>query len=161
MPSSTYTVRRSVTIDAPPQAAFEQIINFRNWRNWSAWEVIDPELRRTYVGEECGEGAAYTWSGNRRIGSGSMKIVQTEEPARVEVDVVFERPLAACCNAEFAIDEEDGGSRVTWTMTGPVTPTVRMRTLFRSVDEWIGQDLERSLGELKYRLEERSGPDGL
>lgn len=155
MPQSTYSVERSVTIAAPPEAAYEQIVNLRNWRNWSVWEILDPELRRTYVGSEAGEGAAYTWSGNRKVGSGSMKIVEVEEGSRVLIDMVFERPLPACTDAEFVMTGEEQGCRVTWTMKGAMTPKMKVRSLVRPHDEWVGADLERSLEELKLRLEER------
>lgn len=159
MPKSTYTVERSVLIAVPPDRAYAQIIDFRNWRNWSVWEILDPELRRTYVGEDAGEGAAYTWAGNRRIGSGSMTIVRAEEPREVAIDLVFEKPLPACSDAAFSIAEEGEGCRVTWTMTGSRTTWMKLSGVLRSPEDWVGQDLERSLEELKLRLEERRTED--
>ena len=70
MADDTYTVTRSATIDAPPERVYEQIVDFHNWTNWSPWEDLDPELKRTYSGSESGKGAAYAWTGNRKVGQG-------------------------------------------------------------------------------------------
>jgi len=46
MADDTYTVERSVTVDAPQAKIYEHLADFHNWRAWSPWEDVDPELER-------------------------------------------------------------------------------------------------------------------
>jgi uncharacterized protein YndB with AHSA1/START domain len=156
MASSTYTVERSVTIDAPPPAVYEQIADFRGWAAWSPWEGLDPDMARTYSGAEVGTGAVYAWSGNRKAGTGRMTIVEATRPSRVHIDLVFEKPWKARNDTVFTIRPEGTGSRVTWTMSGRRTAATRVMGLVRSMDAMLGPDFERGLERLKAATEERA-----
>lgn len=92
MAADTYTVHRSLRMDAPPERVYEQIADFHNWPHWSPWEDIDPELQRTYSGADSGTGAVYRWSGNRKAGQGRMEITDTTEASTVQIDLAFEKP---------------------------------------------------------------------
>ena len=149
MADDTFIVERSVTIDAPPARIYDQIVNFHNWTSWSPWEDVDPELRRTYSGAESGAGAIYGWSGNRKAGQGRMTITDTTEPAKVQIDVVFEKPWKARNDAMFTIEPDGSRSRVTWTMTGKKTFMTKAMGIFKSVDAMVGPDFEKGLIRLK------------
>jgi hypothetical protein len=149
MADDTYTVERSATVDAPPERIYSQIADFRNWTNWSPWEDVDPQLRRTYSGAESGVGAVYGWSGNRKAGQGRMEIIDATEPAKVQIDLVFEKPWKARSDTVFAIEPAGSGSRVTWTMTGQKTFMTKVMGIFSSMDKMIGPDFEKGLARLK------------
>lgn len=153
MGNDTYTVERSITINASPERVYEQIANFHNWSNWSPWEDVDPELKRTYTGPESGTGAAYGWSGNRKAGQGRMEITQATEATRVQIDLVFEKPWKARNETVFAIRPEGSGCHVTWTMTGRRTLMTRLMGLFMSMDKMLGSDFEKGLSRLKATTE--------
>lgn len=57
--SDTYTVQRSTTIDAAPDAVYAQIIDFRQWAAWSPWDDTDPSMNKTFSGADSGVGAKY------------------------------------------------------------------------------------------------------
>src|SRR5687767_12180669 len=82
--STTYTVERSRTLAAPPERVRPLIEDFHQWPRWSPWEDIDPAMQRTYGGPESGVGSTYSWSGNRKAGSGRMELL-TVEDQRIEV----------------------------------------------------------------------------
>ena len=82
MAEDSYTVERSVRIDAPSQRIYDQIADFRNWTSWSPWEGLDPDLERSYTGAESGEGAVYGWSGNRKAGQGHMEVTEADQPSQ-------------------------------------------------------------------------------
>ena len=153
MAAETYTVVRAATIDAPPADIYEQLADFRNWTKWSPWEDIDPELERTYSGAESGTGAVYRWSGNRKAGQGRMEITDAVEPSKVQIDLVFEKPLKARNDTSFVIAPEGAGSRVTWTMTGQKTLMTKVMGVFKSMDQLIGPDFEKGLARLKATAE--------
>ena len=154
MADDTYTVERSVTIDAPPARIYDQIANFHNWTTWSPWETVDPELKRTYSGAESGIGAVYGWSGNRKAGQGRMEITDATEPSRVQIDLVFEKPWKAHNDTWFTIQPEGPVSRVTWSMTGKKTLITKVMGIFKSMDKLLGPDFERGLTRLQATTEE-------
>ncbi len=153
MADDTYTVERSVTIEAPPERIYEQIADFRNWTSWSPWEEVDPDLQRTYSGADSGTGAVYRWSGNRKAGRGRMEITDATEPSRVRIDLVFEKPWKARSETLFTIQPDGSGSRVTWTMTGQKTRMTKVMGIFTSMDKLVGPDFEKGLARLKATTE--------
>jgi uncharacterized protein YndB with AHSA1/START domain len=154
MADDTYTVERSVTIDAPPARIYDQIADFRKWPRWSPWEDLDPELERSYSGADAGTGAVYAWSGNRRAGQGRMQIIDAAEPTRVDIDLVFEKPFTSRSDTRFTIELAGPGSRVTWSMTGKKTLMTRAMGIFRSMDKMIGPDFDKGLARLKATTEQ-------
>ena len=153
MADDTYSVERSVTIDAPPARIYGQIANFHNWISWSPWEDLDPELKRTYSGAESGTGAVYRWSGNRKAGQGRMEITDASEPSRVQIDLVFEKPWKARNDTLFTIQPEGSGSRVAWSITGKNTLMTKVMGIFKSMDNLLGPDFEKGLARLKATTE--------
>jgi uncharacterized protein YndB with AHSA1/START domain len=156
MADDTYTVERSLMIDAPAARIYEQIADFHHWTSWSPWEGVDPDLRRTYSGAESGTGAVYGWSGNRKAGQGRMEITETTQPSRVQIDLVFEKPWKSRSETIFTIQPEGSGSRVTWLMTGKKTFMTRVMGIFTSMDRLLGPDFEKGLAELKTTAEQSS-----
>lgn len=149
MADDTYTVTRSIEINASPAAVFEQVADFHNWTRWSPWEDVDPALQRSYSGAESGTGAVYTWSGNRKAGQGRMAIVDAVPAARVQIDLVFEKPWKARNDTVFAIEPHGAGSRVTWSMTGRKTFMTKVMGVFTSMDRLLGPDFEKGLARLR------------
>lgn len=147
--ADTYTVERAVSIDAPPERVHLHVADFHRWAAWSPWEDVDPGMQRYYEGPESGSGAVYRWSGNRRAGRGRMEITESEPPRFVRLDLRFEKPFKARNDTWFQIVPDGAGSRVTWTMTGALTPVTRVMGVFSSMDKFLGPDFEKGLARLK------------
>ncbi len=154
MAEDTYTVERSAEITAPPERIYAQIIDFHRWTRWSPWEDVDPQLQREYSGAESGVGSVYAWSGNRKAGQGRMEIAEADAPSRVHIDLVFEKPFRARNDTVFTIRPIEGGSHVTWTMSGKKTLMTKMMGLFTSMDKMVGPDFEKGLARLKTATEQ-------
>lgn len=151
--AATYTVERVATINAPAASIYGQIADFHNWTAWSPWDDLDPDMERTYSGLESGTGAAYFWSGNRKAGEGRMEITEAVEPTRVSIALNFLKPFKSSSTTTFDLKTEGDATRVTWTMTGPMTLMTRVMGIFRSMDKMIGPDFERGLERLKAVVE--------
>lgn len=149
MGSNTYTVERSISIDASRERIYAQIADFRNWVQWSPWEDVDPGMTHTYSGSPTGTGAVYGWSGNRKAGQGRMEITDVVEPSKVQIDLAFEKPWKARNDTTFTIEPEGAGSRVTWSMTGEKSLAVKVMTVVVSMDKFLGRDFEKGLTRLK------------
>jgi uncharacterized protein YndB with AHSA1/START domain len=151
---NTYTVERSMIIDATPERVYVHIADFHQWIRWSPWEDIDPDLQRTYEGAESGTGAVYRWSGNRKAGEGRMEIIDATEPSKVQIDLVFEKPWKARNDTMFTISPQGSDrSRVTWSITGKKTLMTKVMGIFRSMEKFLGPDFEKGLSRLKAATE--------
>ncbi len=148
---STFSLSRSTTVAASPEAVHGKLDDFRRWPEWSPWEGLDPELQRTYTGPASGVGSAYHWKGNSKAGEGIMEITEST-PARVAVDLEFRKPFKATNVTTFDLVPTGSGTDVTWTMTGRRNPVMSLmgRLYF---DKLIGKDFEKGLARLKVAAE--------
>jgi hypothetical protein len=152
MATNTFTVERYALINAPADTLHALINDFHEWTKWSPWEGLDPNLRRTYTGPASGVGSAYAWQGTRKVGSGDMTIVGSQ-PDRVDIKLNFIKPFKAQNDTMFAIVPEGGGSRVTWTMTGPQTLLSKVMGVFFPMEKFVGKDFDKGLARLKAAAE--------
>jgi uncharacterized protein YndB with AHSA1/START domain len=151
--AGTYTVERSTVVQAPPERVYELVQDFHQWPGWSPWEELDPDLQRTYGGPAAGVGSSYAWSGNRKAGAGRMEITRADPPRRVEIALRFDKPFKSSNKTSFALADEGAGTKVVWTMVGPMTWMLRVMGLFTSMDKMVGKDFEKGLARLKSAAE--------
>lgn len=155
--SDAYTVQRSTTIEAPPDRVYAHIIDFHHWADWSPWEEMDPAVDKTFSGSDSGKGAKYAWSGNRKVGQGSMEITDASEPSHVEIALEFLKPFKASNTTSFSLEPAGDATNVTWTMTGEKTFMTRLMGIFKSMDSMVGPDFEKGLAKLKATTEAGGG----
>lgn len=150
--ADTFTVERRAVVAGPPEAVYEQIVDFHNWTNWSPWEELDPDLERSYSGAESGVGAVYEWKGNRKAGQGRMEITEAMAPSRVAIALEFLKPFKSSNTTTFELEGAGGGTEVTWRMVGPKTLGTRIMGIFTSMDKLVGKDFEKGLDKLNRHL---------
>lgn len=143
-----FRIERSITVNAPVEAIFPFVADFRNWSQWSPWEGIDPDMKRTYSGEDSGVGAVYAWEGNKKVGSGRMRITRAD-PGLVSLDLSFFAPMKAENKTDIAIAPQGGGARVDWVMHGPQPFMSKLFGVFMNFDKLVGKDFEKGLANLK------------
>ncbi|MCO4236971.1 SRPBCC family protein [Pseudarthrobacter raffinosi] len=145
---STYEVTRSALIPAPAEHVFPLVNSFLEWTKWSPWENVDRELNRSYSGSDAGVGAKYAWSGNRKAGSGNMEIVESDAPRSIKVRLEFTKPFKAVNPTTFTFTPADGGTQVTWRMTGENKGLAKIFAMIVNMDKMVGGDFERGLAAL-------------
>jgi uncharacterized protein YndB with AHSA1/START domain len=153
----TFRIERSTVIQAPPEKVFILIDDLHAWDAWSPWEKQDPALKRTYSGAARGRGAAYAWDGNRNVGSGRMEISESIPPSKVAIKLDFIAPFKARNIAEFDLIPQDGGTKVTWAMSGPNSFVSKLLHLFIDMDKMIGNNFDAGLAAMKAAAE-KSAP---
>lgn len=147
-------VQRHAVVAADVETVHTLINSFHEWVAWSPWEDVDPDLNRTYSGPDSGVGAHYAWTGNRKAGEGSMEILASA-PTRIDLVVNFLKPFKATNPTTFILEEVDGGTKVTWLMTGEHKGVAALFFRFASMDKMIGPDFEKGLGRLQAAAAER------
>ncbi|WP_323791793.1 SRPBCC family protein [Nocardioides sp.] len=148
----TFLVSRSTSVDADPALVHAFVNNFHEWKAWSPWEDVDPDMERIYSGAPSGVGAHYAWLGDRKAGQGTMEIVASS-PERIEVALSFVKPFKASNDVVFRIEPGNGGTEVTWEMSGEQKGLMALVGKVYSMDRLVGKDFERGLARLKVAAE--------
>jgi hypothetical protein len=148
-----FEVRRSIVVNAAPDKIFPYINDFKRWMLWSPYEKKDPAMQRTYGSATSGKGATYAWNGDKNVGSGSMEIVDAPAPSRVTIKLDFAKPFEAHNIADFRLEPANGGTQVTWSMSGPTPFIGKILHVFIDMDKMVGRDFEAGLANLKAAAE--------
>jgi len=149
---ATFHIERSITMAAPPEAAFAQVNDFHAWSAWSPWEKLDPSMQRSYEGAPRGVGAQYAWVGNEKAGEGRMTI-EHSDPSKIAIKLEFLKPFRATNTATFTFSKTGEGSQTTWAMDGQNNFISKALSLVMNMDKVIGPDFERGLAGIKAAAE--------
>ncbi|MBO9539455.1 SRPBCC family protein [bacterium] len=149
----TFTIQRSASIKASPEALYAQISDFHRWADWSPYDKLDPAMKKTYRGAESGVGAIYEWEGSDKVGQGNMEIVEAVPGAKVVTKLNFVKPFQANNVAEFTLETKGDTTHVTWAMRGPNSYMSKVMCIFIDMDKMVGKDFETGLGNLKALAE--------
>jgi len=155
---STYRVERSATMNAPAPVVFAQVNDFHNWNAWSPWAKIDPQMKQTFEGAPAGNGAIYTWNGNKEVGEGRMTITESHPSDLVKIKLEFLKPFAATSDTTFTIKPEGNQTKVTWTMVGDKNFIAKAFHLVMNMDKMVGGDFEKGLAQMKTVAESAPKP---
>jgi uncharacterized protein YndB with AHSA1/START domain len=145
----TFSVRRAITVKAPPDKVFPLINDFHQWGNWSPYETKDPAMKRSFSGAASGKGAVYGWDGNKNVGAGRMEILDASVPEKIVIKLDFIRPFEGHNTAEFTMLPQGNATKVTWLMHGPAPFIGKVMHLFMNIDKMVGKDFEIGLANLK------------
>ncbi|MEN9579048.1 MAG: hypothetical protein RJA70_2057 [Pseudomonadota bacterium] len=148
-----FRVERSITMSAPPEAAFALVNDFHAWGAWSPWDKIDPNLKRSYDGPASGVGAKYAWVGNADVGEGRMAIEQSSSPSQISIKLEFLKPFAATNTTLFTFQQTPEGNKTTWAMEGENGFVSKAFSLVMNMDKMVGSDFEKGLAQLKSAAE--------
>jgi len=149
-----FTVERSQAIAAAPDVVWPKVGDLTKWNDWSPWASKDPSMESTYTGDPGAVGSTSTWTGNRKVGEGSMTITGSEARNKVDIDLQFLKPFKDEATVEMLIEATDSGSKVTWRMHGEHSTMTKLMGFFgRTMDKMVGPDFEKGLAKLKTIVE--------
>jgi uncharacterized protein YndB with AHSA1/START domain len=81
-------VSKSVTINAPADAVFEEINDLERWPSWQYWNTLDPEMKITYGEKKVGTGASYSWEGPK-LGDGNLTLNESVPDKSISIAMEF------------------------------------------------------------------------
>ncbi|MGZ4970788.1 MAG: SRPBCC family protein [Methylobacter sp.] len=153
MQPSDFRVTRTGTIAAPASAVFIHVNDLQKWEAWSPWAKLDPEAKNSFEGPTSGTGAMMRWAGNKKVGEGSMTIVESRPDDFIRFKLEFLKPFAATNTAEFTFNSEDNQTVVTWTMYGKSNFIGKVIGLIMNCEKMVGGQFEQGLATLKSVVE--------
>jgi uncharacterized protein YndB with AHSA1/START domain len=145
---SEFAIKRSTSINAPPEIVYANVVDFHEWAGWSPWDAMDPSMKKTYTGGP-GVGAKYEWSGNDKVGTGAMTIADAKPNEAIGITLEFKTPFEATNRTDLTFAKSATGTDVTWAMTGKNNFMSKAMSLVMDMDKMVGPDFERGLLSLK------------
>ncbi len=150
-----FRVQRATTVNAPPEKIYALIDDFHRWELWSPWEKLDPAMKRTFSGAARGQGAAYAWQGDNKVGEGRMEIIEASPASKVSIKLDFIKPFEGHNIADFTLEPSGNTTKVTWAMYGPSPYVAKLMGVFASMDSMVGKDFEAGLANMKAVAEKQ------
>jgi hypothetical protein len=149
-------VERSMTINAPANAIFEQVTELKNWKNWSPWFSMDTTMKLFYSEpKSAGIGAYYIWdSNNSNVGKGKMTILDEKINAQVRCKLEFDGMGVSIADLKMAA-KDSTTTVVTWALESDHGLNPLSRYMGLMMDKFVGSDFEKGLTNLKALTEKK------
>jgi len=148
---SKFRVERSIIINATPEKVFWQVADLKNYLLWNPWSELDPKLQNTLSEKTKGEGATWAWKG-KKVGTGKLTILKTDEFKYIETKVEFVKPWKTTNYGFWNFTPRGGQTFVSWAFEGEFSyPFERFMYFF--MDNMLGEDFDKGLANLKKRCE--------
>ncbi len=147
---AAFHVSRSTVIQAPPEKAFQTIVDFGTWTTWSPWLSADKNAKVTVSDPGDAVGSVYSWAGEL-VGQGEIEHQQLDPPRLIEQEIRFLKPFRSVSTVRFEVEPSGEGSKVTWHMNG--SPPWFLFWMRSQMEVFIGMDYERGLKLLKEYVE--------
>ena len=148
---SSFSVQRSIEINAAPRKVYDLIVEPKKWKDWSVWTRRDPDMRITYSGPPFGMGAKWSWV-SKSEGTGSMEFTRVEPDRTVEYSLSFPEYNMRSTGA-LRLEPSGNATRVTWSNAGDVGGNPIKHYLALMMDRMVGPDFEGGLANLKALAE--------
>jgi effector-binding domain-containing protein len=151
-------VERTATINAPAEAIFAQVNDYKNWEKWSPWHKKDPNMKLVYDGPTAGQGASYKWE-SEEVGNGNQKITASVPNDSIITEMYFMESKDPAYG-KFFFAPSDSGTVLIWVMEmdNGMNPLSRwMSVLMKGM---IEDDFEEGLANLKKVTEDMPAPSG-
>jgi len=155
MQPDDYRLTRQIVIAAPAATIFPQVNDLRNWDAWSPWAKIDPNAKISFEGPLAGPGAMFHWSGNDKVGAGTMTITESKPNERIATRTDFTRPFEGTSNSDFIFSQTGNQTNVIWTMSRKQNFIGKAICLVMSMERTLGPDFEKGLAQLKQASESK------
>ncbi len=150
-----FGMQRQIVINAPLNAVFEEVNDFRNWEKWSPFAAADPSMKVTYGNKTSGSGANYTWQGEVS-GTGEQHILASVTNERIETKIAFtDQGSESIGYGYWTFKEVPEGVEVTWAFTSSANSYFE-KYFGALIDPFLGGTFEDGLARLKKVSESKT-----
>ncbi len=149
----TFRVERAININAPADKIYGIVTDLRRGAEWSPYEKKDLSMKKAFSGPATGPGSQLAWDGNSEVGAGTLTIADATAPSKVVLKLDMTRPMTGHNIIEYSLTPVGGGTRMNWSMHGPMNIVSKVMCTFMSLDKMVGKDFEEGLKSLKALAE--------
>lgn len=152
---SRFRYERSTVINAPAEKIYPYISNFKNGSAWNSFDQKDPDVKRTFIGNDGEVGAKMEFEGNAEAGSGYLEMLSLTPNAEAQMKLVMTKPFHAENLIVYKLTPEAGGTRFTWAMSGDGGFMGKLMNVFINCEKMIADEFEKSFQNLKIVIEKQ------
>ncbi|XDD42437.1 SRPBCC family protein [Leptospira sp. WS60.C2] len=153
---SSYQVERSIDITKPADEVFSFIRLLRNQEKYSVWAKRDPNMKKTFQGEDGKVGFISRWESQVKdvgVGEQEIKMINVDS-MEMQTELRFYEPFEGTERSYMKVSSLDTKkSKVIWGFDGTMPYPFNLMLLFMNFEELIGNDFEEGLSNLKAVLE--------
>lgn len=160
-----YAVERSIIINTIPEHIFPLINDLHAMNRWNPFLGKDAAIQGDYNEIAAGEGAGYSFTGDKQSGSGHISITRSKVPVQVDMSLLLLRPFPGANEISFYLKPHAGSTQVVWNMRGKSPYIMKVISVFFKMDTVVGRAFEQGLLDLKKQAEAKaldnaaSGPE--
>ncbi len=146
----TYTVSRTVTINAEIERVHYYIGDLEQWDQWTPWVKADPTIVTTFGDKTTGVGAHQSWTGDS--GNGALTFTRSDPTKGVAYEMTMEEGKHES-QATMEYTRSGDATDVAWVMVGQLGNNPFNRYFGLMMDPMIGPMFEDGLNRLKLLAE--------
>lgn len=153
--TTSYQVERDIVIDEPREALFDYLVLLKNQSAFSKWDKMDPNMKRTEAGTDGQIGFMVGWeSEDPNVGKGEQEIIGIQAGERIDYELRFVEPFESTDKAYLKLSSvSENQTKVAWGMHGNMPRPYNLMSLFMSMEDMLGPDLDEGLQNLKQLRE--------
>jgi effector-binding domain-containing protein len=140
-------MERSTVINAPVANIYDQINILKNWEQWSPWVKMDPGVKMSFAGPASGEGAMYSWDGEK-TGKGTMTITKST-PEEIITSLSFDGDDGKPAVSGFRLSPEGDATKLTWYFNSEVGANPMHRWMMVIMKGMMGDQFAQGLASIK------------
>jgi hypothetical protein len=127
----------------------------KNQDLYSVWSTGDPSMNHTYIGTDGTVGFVSAWeSTDKNMGKGEQEITAIVPGERMETELRFIKPFKTVSQVYLSTEAaNDQSTTVRWGFSGKMNYPFNVLLLVMKMEESIGNDFDKGLGNLKAILE--------
>ena len=154
-----YSSKKEIIIDKPVNEVFDYVKKLRNQDEFSVRQLLDTGIKKKFTGIDGTVGFIYAWESDIfESGTGEKEIKKIDENNRMDYESRLKEPWKLTAQSYFitqSIAENENQTKVIWGSNGRINYPTNILLLFWDSDVIIGNDLAKSLANLKKILEEQ------
>jgi hypothetical protein len=147
-----FRYERSGLIKASPEKIFPYISNLRLGGEWSYYEKADPNMKKSYSGEDGKVGSKMEFE-SQKGGSGSIEILNMTPNQSVDLRLIMTAPFKGDNLIHYSLTPEAQGTRFTWTMSGDGGFMSKLMTVFIDCEKMVGDQFSQGIQNLQTLME--------
>ena len=153
MQEGSYTVDRSLLVNAPVEKVYQCVVDFKTWPSWSPWLMHEPDTLLEYSDNYQQPGGFYRWDG-KLVGAGKLTHVKQRENQGIEQRIEFLRPFKSTSRVAWQFKAVDDKTEVHWIMQGSMPFFLRFMTAMMA--DMIAKDYDLGLHLLNGFLDNKN-----
>lgn len=148
-----FRYERSGIINAPADKIFPYLSQFSKGGLWSPYEKRDPNMKKTFAGEDGKVGSIMEFDGNSDVGAGKLEMLAVVPNERVEIKLTMTKPFTAENLIEYKLTSEGSGTRFAWIMSGDGGFLGKLIATIIDCEKMVAGDFTLGIENLKQVVE--------